>query len=842
MRQVALEGLREVVLKMGKLKDNEAARFVVVGLASTVINYSIFIILYSQLSMPYLVSSACGYVSGVLFGFRYNKKITFKSKNNYRSELIKYFMVYLFSLLLGLAILKTAVSDYSLNPSIGNIISIAFTTITNFLGCKFFVFRKTHIPRAFLNRVFLSVLAAKIIFCFLFASNYMVDGTIPFIDYFISSGFQNPYNHFLDIGAVKAFPYSLTMLLIESAPTYLFYAFLGDTTVSFISLLLARVPLLLADLTIFYILLQLLKTKDNEVIFYYWCSPIIFYISYFHGQLDAIPTALLMLAIYFLLLKKERQSALLLGVSLACKANVFIAVPFILLFLWRNRTPAIRIATYVLLSLAVYAVLVSPYLITEGYKKMVLSAEEQSWVLMLSIPLTVLNLVIYVVPLFYVVFFFRLMSFKNLNQDGLIMSIAVAFISLVIFVPPMPGWFYWTVPFLSYFFIRYDHSSKKYYYALNLFYILHFFIFSMNSDMFQSLQIINEGLSASGNVYHMLAARGFDAALISSFVFSMFEGVLIINAYNVYQKGVINNLVYRSQPIGIGIAGDSGSGKSHTNKLLSSLVGEHNITLLEGDDLHKWERGDVNWNVQTHLNPKSNVLHADIENIRKIKTGTKIKRNHYDHSSGKFIPSVEISPSRFIVVSGLHSFYLQQMRRVLDIKIFLELDESLRRHWKISRDMKDRGYSKEKVIAQIEQRCEDSKKFIQPQKEFSDLVVTYRLQSEIKNLGDPEEKIDLGLSLTLSNNYDIDKIMNLLEPVETLQKEAHYNEDAKTITCRFYGHIPKEEIQKIAYTLVPNLEEVIENRNPIWRSGYDGLVQLFIVYLISEHIKADTLK
>ena len=822
---------------MGEIKDNEAARFVVVGIASTIINYSIFFIFYALLSLPYLLSSATGYISGVIFGFRYNRNLTFRSKNNYKSELIKYFIVYTFSLILGLAVLKTTVSDYALSPLLGNLFSIAVTTMTNFLGCKFFAFRKTHIPKAFQSRLFLSVLAAKIIFCSLFASNYMVDGTIPFINYFISSGFQNPYDHFLKIDEIKAFPYSLAMLIIESGPTYIFYAFMYNTKVSFISLLLARVPLLLADLAIFYILLQLLKTKDKEVIFYYWCSPIIFYISYFHGQLDAIPTALLIAAIYCLLLKKESQSALFLGVSLACKANVFVAVPFILLFLWRNRTPAVRMVTYILLSLAVYAVLVTPYLFTEGYKKLVLSAEEQTWVLMLSIPLSVLDLVIYIVPLFYVVFFFRLMSFKNLNQDGLIMSIAVAFIALVILVPPMPGWFYWTVPFLSYFFIKYDQTSKKYYFALNLFYLLHFVIFSRNSDMFQSLQIINQGLSASENIYHMIAARGLDATLVSSFVFSMFEGVLIISAFNIYQKGVINNLEYKSQPLGIGIAGDSGSGKSHTNKLLSYLVGAGNITLLEGDDLHKWERGDANWKVQTHLNPKSNALHADVENIRKIKTGAKIKRKHYDHSSGKFIPSVEISPSRFIVVSGLHSFYLQQMRRVLEIKIFLELDEPLRRHWKIVRDMKERGYKKEKVIAQIEERCEDSKRFIQPQKEFSDLVVTYNMRSEIKNLGDPEEKIDLGLDLTMSNNYDLDGIMNLLEPIGKLQKEAYYNEDAKTITCRFYGRISKEEIQKIAYILVPNLEEFLENRNPIWQPGYDGLVQLFIVYLISEHIK-----
>lgn len=816
----------------------EFTSFIMVGIFSTIVNYSTFAILYSFLNVAYLLSSGIGYIAGVLVGFTFNKRITFKSKDRYEPELAKYFLVYLLSLFLGLSILKTLVANFGLNPLIANVLVIGVTTCTNFTGCKSFAFRVLKLPEIFYSRLFLSVLVIKILFGCLFASSYLVGGTIPFMNYFISSGFQNPYDYFLGEGLVKAFPYSTVMLLIESAPTYLFYFVLGgEGNISFINLFLARVPLLVADIAIFSILLKLLKTREREVLLYYWCSPIIFYISYFHGQLDAIPISLLMLSLYFLLLKKEAYSSIFLGIALGCKASIFIAVPFMFLYLWRNRYHAFKIIKYFAVSLSTYIFLILPFLFSEGYKNLVLSAEEQYWVFLLNIPILVQDIVIYIVPLFFVIFFLRASLFKHINQDGLIMSLAVAFLALVILVPPMQGWFYWTVPFLSYFFVKYKEISGKHYLFLNLFYILHFVIFNKNSDIFQSFQVVSSSISQLDNPYYIILNLGFDANFISSIVFSMFVGVLVINLYYIYKQGVIRNLEHETRPLSIGIAGDSGTGKSYINDLIKDLVGGGNITLLEGDDLHKWERGSINWKILTHLNPKSNALHADLEYIQKIKSGNTIKRRYYDHSSGKFIPDVEILPSKFIIVSGLHSFYLQKARRLLDIKVFMDMDEALRRHWKITRDMAEREYPKEKIIEQMKQRVDDGKRYIQPQKEFADVIANYHLKSPLKNEGDPDEKIDLALNLILSNNYDFDEIMGLLSQVETLKTDMNYNEDAITLTCEFYGKISKEIIEEIAYFLLPDLEEVIENRGPVWRADYDGITQLFSLYLISEHLK-----
>jgi uridine kinase len=66
----------------------------------------------------------------------------------------------------------------------------------------------------------------------------------------------------------------------------------------------------------------------------------------------------------------------------------------------------------------------------------------------------------------------------------------------------------------------------------------------------------------------------------------------------------------------IGVGGDSASGKSTMLGLIKLLLNEKLID-LEGDGDHKWERGDDNWNVFSHLNPKGNFLYKQASDIAK---------------------------------------------------------------------------------------------------------------------------------------------------------------------------------------------------------------------------------
>jgi pentose-5-phosphate-3-epimerase/putative flippase GtrA/broad specificity phosphatase PhoE len=122
-------------------KSSQFLKFCFFGGISTIINYLFFFLLY-KIGINYLVSSACGYISGVFVGFILNRRFTFKSTSKkYAIEITKYFAVYAVSLVLGLAFLKFQV-NLEVPVLLANIFTIALTTLTNFVGSKYLVFEK----------------------------------------------------------------------------------------------------------------------------------------------------------------------------------------------------------------------------------------------------------------------------------------------------------------------------------------------------------------------------------------------------------------------------------------------------------------------------------------------------------------------------------------------------------------------------------------------------------------------------------------------------------------------------------------------------------------------------
>ena len=129
---------------------------------------------------------------------------------------------------------------------------------------------------------------------------------------------------------------------------------------------------------------------------------------------------------------------------------------------------------------------------------------------------------------------------------------------------------------------------------------------------------------------------------------------------------------------------------------LKNILGTK-ATILEGDGDHKWERGNSNWQQLTHLDPKANFLHRQAEDIFMLKQGLAIDRVNYNHATGKFDLPIRIIPNDVIILAGLHPLYLPKMRKLIDLRIFIDPDIKLQLHWKITRDMRQRGHSLEKM-------------------------------------------------------------------------------------------------------------------------------------------------
>lgn len=120
---------------------NQFIKFCTVGFFGALLNYSTFFILYNYFSVYYILASGTGFVLSVFLAFNLNKRYTFKITEKSKITLIKYFLVNIFTLILGLVSLAFLVEILKINVYLSNILVIGIQTSSNFIGSKIFVFK-----------------------------------------------------------------------------------------------------------------------------------------------------------------------------------------------------------------------------------------------------------------------------------------------------------------------------------------------------------------------------------------------------------------------------------------------------------------------------------------------------------------------------------------------------------------------------------------------------------------------------------------------------------------------------------------------------------------------------
>ena len=378
------------------------------------------------------------------------------------------------------------------------------------------------------------------------------------------------------------------------------------------------------------------------------------------------------------------------------------------------------------------------------------------------------------------------------------------------------------IPFVCIYFIQNQNTIKAFilYFAFSSAYLV-FFVFFYDSE-YKDIIFLGQEVN--------LKIRNENLQNIS---FTFLEITLVGILYAFYKYGIKSNSIYKKQTnLSVGIGGDSGSGKTKLLNNLEGILGDK-LLQIEGDGEHKWERGDENWDKFTHLDPKANFIHKQAEAINLLKKNQSIKRSEYDHAKGKFTKAQLIKPREFIVIAGLHPFYLPKLRKNIDLKIYIDTDESLRRHWKILRDTKSRGHNLSRVLEQIENRMEDAKKYIYPQKNFSDMVINF-FPTDTFELGKDGEHINLGLKITFDANVHMENILDYLQNDFLWD----YNDDLKSQYIELQD-IPHNDFKIIATHTIDNINEIV-SPSATWANGYDGFLQLICLKMISEKLKEDT--
>jgi phosphoribulokinase len=179
------------------------------------------------------------------------------------------------------------------------------------------------------------------------------------------------------------------------------------------------------------------------------------------------------------------------------------------------------------------------------------------------------------------------------------------------------------------------------------------------------------------------------------------------------------------RPIMLCLVGDSGAGKSTLSRGCVEILGKDRVIDICMDDYHSLDRVGRAERQITALHPDCNHLDLMAQHIRLLKQGETIFKPVYDHTDGTFSRPEFVTPGPIMLIHGLHGLYTPELRRHWDVSVFLDPHPELRIAWKIKRDVGKRGYTRDQVVQQLEERRHDSEAYVMPQREKADIVISF---------------------------------------------------------------------------------------------------------------------
>lgn len=177
----------------------------------------------------------------------------------------------------------------------------------------------------------------------------------------------------------------------------------------------------------------------------------------------------------------------------------------------------------------------------------------------------------------------------------------------------------------------------------------------------------------------------------------------------------------------IGISGGTGSGKSTVTKKLVELIKEENVAVIEEDSYYK-DQSNISFEERVKTNydhPFAFDNRLLIEHLKDLKSGKSIEKPLYDfelHNRKK--ETLLVEAKEVVILEGILILSEEEIRDLLDIKVFVDTDSDVRIIRRILRDIKERGRSLDSVIYQYMKTVRPAHlQFIEPSKKYADIII-----------------------------------------------------------------------------------------------------------------------
>lgn len=176
----------------------------------------------------------------------------------------------------------------------------------------------------------------------------------------------------------------------------------------------------------------------------------------------------------------------------------------------------------------------------------------------------------------------------------------------------------------------------------------------------------------------------------------------------------------------IGIAGGTGCGKSSIiEEIEKAFPWETCVLRLDNyykqhHDMPAEERAKINFD-----SPDALDIDLFVEHIKKLQKGESVECPVYDFKIHDRVDEVqEVKPNRILIIDGIHVLGVDEIRELLDTKIYVAVDADERILRRVKRDMETRGRTLDSIIKQYLETVKPMhEKYIGPSKSKADLII-----------------------------------------------------------------------------------------------------------------------
>lgn len=177
----------------------------------------------------------------------------------------------------------------------------------------------------------------------------------------------------------------------------------------------------------------------------------------------------------------------------------------------------------------------------------------------------------------------------------------------------------------------------------------------------------------------------------------------------------------------IGIAGGSGSGKTLVAKRIFDELGSDKVVIIQQDSYYR----DLG-HLSLEERKKQNFDHPDsfdheflIRQLKDLLAGKSVEQPVYDYAIHSRRSETKLIGEHIVIVlEGILILHDSELRKLMDIKVYVDTDDDVRLIRRIRRDVNERNRSLDSILDQYENSVRPMQlQFIEPTKRYADIII-----------------------------------------------------------------------------------------------------------------------